>query len=66
MRCEACQGEGWRRRLIPHPYAPGHEVSVSRPCTFCQGKGTVQEVLAPSGKDFSANDTGKKELSFSS
>ncbi len=65
MRCEACQGEGLKRRLIDHPFVPDYKVSVSRPCTVCQGKGTVQVVLVPSGKELAANDGGLGEKSGS-
>jgi len=66
MICMACQGEGWRRRLVPHPGVPGCMVWVTRLCMFCQGKGKVKEILAPSGKDKAANGTEEKELSLSS
>ena len=55
MRCEACQGDGWRKRLAPHPGVPGTMVTVTRLCTFCQGKGIVPE-YQPCGKDHAAND----------
>ncbi len=60
MQCMACNGEGWRRRLREHPHIPRYVIYVSRPCKFCQGKGEVKEILAPSGKDLAANDTGEK------
>ena len=66
MQCLACEGTGWRVHMRPHPGIPGHSVPFTCVCTFCQGKGEVKEILAPSGKDFSANDGGEKELLFSS
>ena len=68
MRCEACQGERFRRRLIDASaiYGKPKMVSVSRVCEFCNGKGEVKEILAPSGKDKAANGTEEKELLFSS
>lgn len=57
MTCEACMGLGWRRRQVPHECIPGSLVWVTRPCEFCHGKGTVNVITTPSGKDFSANQT---------
>lgn len=57
MRCEACSGDGFRRRLVPHPGVPGKQVTVTRVCQFCQGKGYVHIVPVPSGKDQAANDS---------
>jgi hypothetical protein len=64
MTCLCCDGDGWLRRLVPHPYAPGQTVTVTRPCTFCQGRGTVQPITIPSGKDQAANDTEGKIVRF--
>jgi len=69
MICPYCNGDKWLRRTVPHPVKSGSSVTVTRICPFCQGKGTVQEVLAPSGKDRAANDhkgTEEKDLLFSS
>ena len=55
MRCEACNGDGWRKRLVPHPGVPGKQVTVTSVCSVCNGKGTVQIVSVPSGKDKAAN-----------
>jgi hypothetical protein len=35
-------------------------VTVTDVCTVCHGKGTVQVVLVPSGKDKAANQTEEK------
>jgi len=68
MQCEACEGEGWRRRLVDTSeiYGKPHTSSLTRPCAVCNGKGIVEVILAPSGKDKAANGTEEKELSFSS
>ena len=66
MQCEACEGKGWRIRMIPHPGVPGCKVPATRICTFCQGKGTVEVIPGPSGKDKAANGTEEKELLFPS
>ena len=62
MICMACQGEGCRRRLIDATatYGKPTTVSVTRPCAVCQGKGTVQVIPVPSGKDRAANGTEEK------
>jgi DnaJ-class molecular chaperone len=66
MRCEACKGEGWLRREIDTSlmYGKPHKSTVTRPCTVCQGKGTVKVILVPSGKDRAANGLEEKELSL--
>ena len=64
MQCEACHGESFRRRLIDTSalYGKPHMSQVTRICEFCQGKGTVEVILAPSGKDRAANDREKNNL----
>ena len=49
--CFSCEGTGWRRRKVPHPYCPGSLVTVTKVCPVCQGKGKVDVVSIPSGKD---------------
>ena len=56
MTCEACMGLGWRRRQVPHECIPGSLVWVTRPCKFCNGKGTVNVINALSAKDKAANE----------
>ena len=55
LACLSCQGTGWRKRLVPHPGVPGKQVTVTSVCSVCNGKGTVQIVSVPSGKDKAAN-----------
>ncbi len=58
MRCEACEGTGWRKRLVPHPYAPGTKIYVTSVCRVCNGTRSVEIVSVPSGKDKAANEKG--------
>ncbi len=58
MRCEACQGTGWRIRTVPHPYTKEHKpVTLTKECVFCHGKGYVHVIPSACGKDHAANDS---------
>ena len=58
MKCESCQGTGWRRRTVPHPYSTKHvSVTLTRPCAVCNGKGHVNVIPGACGKDHAANDS---------
>ena len=59
-QCLACNGDKFRHRLVPHPHIPGKQVTVTRICEYCAGKGTVKEYV-PCGKDRAANDTEEKD-----
>ena len=56
MTCIGCDGIGWRRRLVPHPGVPGYMVTETRVCPTCNGKGEVQIIYPPSGKDRAAGE----------
>jgi len=56
MRCEACRGDGWLHPLVPHPFAEGYSISVTKVCKVCDGKGTVNVFYTPSGKDKAAGN----------
>ena len=56
MTCLCCEGKGWLRRLVPHPYVPGSTVEVVRSCNVCHGKGTVPD----SGNLFAQDSTKEK------
>ena len=61
MQCEACQGLGWRRRTVPHPYTKEHEpATFTKECAVCNGKGYVHVIPSASGKDRAANDWKEK------
>ena len=53
MICLACNGDQFRRKLVPHPGIPGKMVTVTSVCKFCQGKGHVK-YYQPCGLDRAA------------
>lgn len=55
MICLACNGDGWLRRLTPHPGVPGKMVTVTKPCRVCNCKGRIVECV-PSWKDRAAGN----------
>jgi hypothetical protein len=55
MICPVCGGDGWLRRLVPHPGVPGKMVTTTRICPNCLGKCKVPEYQL-CGKDRAAND----------
>ena len=60
MKCEACSGDGFRRRLVPHPGVPGKQVTVTRVCPTCKGKGKIPD----EGNLFAQDSTKEKDSSF--
>lgn len=56
MFCLACEGTGWRRRQVPNPIIPGHQVTETKVCPTCKGRGHVNVLNQTSGKDKSAQE----------
>ena len=61
MTCIACDGEGVRRRLVPHPHVPGTMVWVVSTCKYCGGKGNVTEYVL-CGQDKAAQSRDENNL----
>lgn len=43
MTCLSCGGDGWLRRLVPHPGIPGCMVTATKVCPKCEGKGKIPD-----------------------
>jgi DnaJ-class molecular chaperone len=43
MQCPSCSGTGWLRKIKPHAYIPTVNVTYTRVCIACGGKGEIPD-----------------------